>query len=144
MGIFRMNQISVQEVCCIHCGKTTRHPASTLDRILLRLVDLTKADRHIVYACPHCKHLGPAFVSAIRHSVADRILPLDGLSAFEVSIKCANKSCEAPIKTFAPMPPDTDVPLANLQMSEWTNLGITCPRGHLPEEWTLISIEKSQ
>lgn len=133
--------VKIQAVLCYHCGQPTRHLASRLERIIPSLTVSAKADQSIPHVCPHCMRLGPAAVAAPTLWPLDQESHPDGLAAFVVLLKCADKSCESHLSALVPMRPDITESQTKEYMKKWQNLGMMCPKGVLPADpWLLVAL----
>jgi hypothetical protein len=127
-----MSLVMMKEICCGSCGRSTRHLASTLERIFPRLLASATDAQQTIYACPHCKHLGLVSVplqSRLWHTPGQEPDP-DDVVAFVVMLECAQEGCLARISVLAPMKPGTNESQAKQQMIEWRDSGLACQQGH--------------
>jgi|ERR1019366_9093869 hypothetical protein len=93
-----MPHVLTKAVLCSHCDKPIQRPAATLEQIFENLRESTSPDEQIPLACPHCSHVGLAFVDqrSLWFEIADLGSHPDGMTDYAVFLLCDQESCQLP------------------------------------------------
>lgn len=125
-----MVRVLTKAILCSHCDKPTQRPTATLEQIFGYLRGSTRNDDQIAFACPHCKHLGLAFVAQESQwfEIADLESHPDGMTDYAVFLLCDQPDCQFPVLLLAPMTPGKDDHQVRLELRKRTDDGLKCPQ----------------
>ena len=123
--------VVIREVQCANCGRSTWHPASTLEQIVQLQSVLLQDVRYINYACPECNKLTRSPLRPARFVPEAAVLQiLRGLASYVVSLECARQGCESPVMLLASAKDEASLQAA--RENDWYTLSAVCLNNAAP------------
>lgn len=126
--------VFMREIECANCGTLTRHPASTLERIIQHQSVLREDVRYINYACPECNTLtqSPILPAKVFRDVDLSKFPAD-LTVEILSLECDATDCVSPVILLAGTKHKEGKPaFATAKMHLWRTHSAQCANHHPP------------
>ena len=126
--------VPMHEVQCHSCELRTRHPHSTLRRIIQLQSVLSEDERRINYACPRCNKLTLSRVlpATLFDEVVLGEFPVD-LNVYAVTLACVKTGCESPVILLAPVKGEIrEEDLLTHIRTNWSTHGALCAANFPP------------